>query len=352
MVCQANNSTPAQLGYRFPAEWTLHRATWLSWPRPEGVSFPGRYDDIVETFFTLVRLLGAVERVEINVPDERWQRDVIRELNRRDIALDPVGFHRIGTDESWCRDHGPAFVVRQTSELAVVDWDFNAWGGKYPRYQRDDAVPTHIARNRHLPLFLPGIVMEGGAIEVNGQGVLLTSESCLLNPNRNPQLSRQQIEQYLKDYYGQQKIVWLGEGIVGDDTDGHVDDFARFVDARTIVLATENDPADENHAILRDNRRRLELARAEDGRPFRIVDLPMPPALYQHKQRLPASYANFYFCNGGLLVPTYNSAQSDQAALEILGQLLPGRKIIGVDCSHLIWGLGAIHCVTQQEPLV
>ena len=236
-------------------------------------------------------------------------------------------------------------------ETAVVDWGFNAWGGKYPPWDADDAVPTRVAAELGLPVFRADIVMEGGAVDFNGAGTVLTTTSCLLHKNRNGGLPKAEVERYLKAYYGQRHVVWLGEGIAGDDTDGHVDDLARFVDARTIVTAVEADPADANYRVLRDNRRRLDRARDADGRPFTIVELPMPrPAVTHDGQRLPATYVNFLFVNGGLLVPTFGDRSRDRQALARLQQALPRRRVQGVDCRALIWGLGAIHCLTQQQP--
>ena len=346
--------TPASLGYTFPPEWHPHRATWFSWPRPEGISFPDKYHTVPENLARIFREIAPRERVEINVPNGNYERIVRRQLEEHGCPTKNVFFHHIKTNESWCRDHGPAFVMRKNRagkrEMAIVDWGFNAWGGKYPPYDDDDAVPTRIAEEFGLPVFYPGIVMEGGAVDFNGAGVILTTTSCLLNKNRNPQLSKPQVEQYLKDYYGQKHVVWLGEGIAGDDTDGHVDDLARFIDAETIVTAIEEDPADENYKLLKDNLRRLELARDPSGKPFKIVQIPMPGVVEYDDQRLPATYVNFYFVNGALLVPTYRHKKNDRRAMETLQQHLPKHQVIGIDCVELIWGLGAIHCLTQQQP--
>ncbi|MEZ5288739.1 MAG: agmatine deiminase family protein [Vicinamibacterales bacterium] len=273
----------------------------------------------------------------------------------REVPLGRIRFHLIPTNECWTRDHGPAFVVRERGgrrEAAVIDWGYNAWGGKYPPYDADDAVPTRVAEALGLRVFHPGIVMEGGAIDVNGADTLLTTTSCLLNPNRNPGLSRTEIEQYLRDYYGQSHIVWLGDGIEGDDTDGHIDDLARFVDARTIVIGMEADGDDPNYAVLQDARRRLASARDQEDRPFEVVEIPMPRPVVYKGQRLPATYMNFLFVNGGLLVPTFGQPARDRAALAALQRVLPKRQVVGVDCRALIWGLGAIHCLTQQQPRV
>ncbi|MFN0066571.1 MAG: agmatine/peptidylarginine deiminase [Limisphaerales bacterium] len=344
--------TPAALGYRMPAEWEPHAGTWFTWPRPEGISFPGKYAPVPGVYAELIRHLVAVEDVNINVwhaEMEAWVRGL---LEGERVPLARVHFHHFPAYEPWCRDHGPIFVVRERvgrRERAVVDWGYNAWGGKYPPYDLDDAVPQHVARLRGLPLFSPGLVMEGGALDVNGRGTLLTTESCLLNPNRNPQLTKSQIERYLRDYLGVSHILWLGDGIAGDDTDGHVDDLTRFVNPTTVVTVVEDDPADENFAPLRENRERLRTMQDQDGRPLRVVELPMPRRLEHEGQRLPASYANFYIADGLVLVPTYRDP-NDSLALTILQREFPDRRVIGVDSSELIWGLGSFHCITQQEP--
>jgi agmatine deiminase len=345
--------TPAELGYTIPAEWAPHRGTWFSWPRPEGISFPDKYHTVPENLARIIAELAAREEVHINVPNGNYQRIVSEQLKVNGCPLRNVFFHHIKTNESWCRDHGPAFVLkagRAKPQAAVVDWGFNAWGGKYPPYDDDDAVPTRIAEEFKLPVFYPGIVMEGGAVDFNGAGTVLTTESCLLNKNRNPKLSKKRIEQYLKDYYGQRHVCWLGEGIVGDDTDGHVDDLARFIDPTTIVVAVEEDPKDENYKILRENVKRCRLLKNQDGKPFDVVEIPMPGVVEHNGQRLPATYVNFYFVNGALLVPTYRHKKNDKKALGILSKALPKHRVIGIDCVELIWGLGAIHCLTQQQP--
>ena len=350
---QALAGTPADHGFSFPAEWHPHRGTWISWPRPEGISFPGRYHEAIENIAGVISAISARERVHINVPNANYERLVRQFLRGQHVALGRIDFHHIPTNECWTRDHGPAFVLRKRrgrTEAAVVDWGYNAWGGKYPPYDADDAVPTRVAGALGLPVFYPRIVMEGGAVDFNGEGTVLTTTSCLLNKNRNPNLSKRQIERYLRDYYGQRHIVWLGQGIEGDDTDGHIDDLARFIDARTIAIGLEWDRADRNFAVLYDNRARIAEARDQDGRPFRIVDLPMPKPVEYDGQRLPATYLNFYFVNGALLVPTFGQRARDRQALAILQDHLPRRKVIGVDCRALIWGLGAIHCLTQQQP--
>jgi agmatine deiminase len=368
------DQTPASLGYTFPPEWAPHRATWFSWPRPEGISFPDKYHTVPENLARIFREIAPRERVEINVPNGNYERIVRQQLAEHGCPLKNIFFHHIKTNESWCRDHGPAFVVRQgrngKREMAIVDWGFNAWGGKYPPYDDDDRVPTEIARELGLPVLYPGrgtgyqpvsskekhglvahaTVMEGGSVDFNGTGTILTTTDCLLNKNRNPRLSKAQIEQVLKDYYGQRHICWLTGGIAGDDTDGHIDDLARFIDPTTIVIGVEDDPKDANYQVLQDNLKRLARLRDQDGRPFQIVQIPMPGVVEHDGQRLPATYVNFYFVNGALLVPTYRHRRNDRKALGILQRHLPKHKVIGIDCVELIWGLGAIHCLSQQQP--
>jgi agmatine deiminase len=341
--------SPLSLGFNFPPEWDPHSATWFSWPRPEGISFPDKYHTVPENLARIFREIAARERVNINVPNGNYQRLVSEQLKSCGCPLKNIFFHHIPTNESWCRDHGPAFVKKGRS-LAVVDWKFNAWGGKYPPFDADDAVPTRIAEILRLPVFYPGIVMEGGAVDFNGEGTVLTTTDCLLNKNRNPRLSKAKIEQSLKEYYGQKKICWLTGGIAGDDTDGHVDDLARFISPRKIVIGIEADPRDENHAVLRDARRQLAHLTDQDNQSFEIVEIPMPHPIIHDGQRLPATYVNFYFINGALLVPTYRDRKNDRRALSILQSHLPRHKVIGIDCVELIWGLGAMHCLSQQQP--
>jgi agmatine deiminase len=334
-----------------PAEWEPHASTWLTWPRPDGISFPDKYEPIPAVYAQLIGHLTQTEDVNINVWDAEMEESAHGLLAAEGAPLEQVQFHHFPAYEPWCRDHGPIFLVRDKSgnrERAVVDWDYNAWGGKYPPYDLDDAIPQHVARLRKLPLFSPGIVMEGGSIEVNGRGTVLTTTSCLLNPNRNPQLSKGEIEKFLLDYLGASQVLWLGDGIVGDDTDGHIDDLTRFVNATTLVTAVEEDPSDANYLILRDNLERLRTMRDPQGRNFRIVELPMPGVVEYEGQRLPASYANFYIANGIVIVPTFRH-KNDRVAIEVLQRVFTDRKVVGIDSTELIWGLGSFHCITQQE---
>ncbi len=341
---------PAALGYRMPAEWEPHQATWLSWPHKEA-SWPGKFPVILPVYARMVAALAQSETIHINVNDDAMEEQA-RRLLRAAGAEGDIRFHPIATNDAWCRDHGAIFVVRDgPAPLAATDWGYNAWGEKYPPYDLDNQVPQHMAETLGVPRFDGGMILEGGSIDVNGAGLLLTTEACLLNPNRNPQLSREQIEQRLCDYLGVVTILWLGDGIAGDDTDGHIDDLARFVAPDTVVTVVENDPADENYEVLQQNLRRLRGLTDLRGGALRVVELPMPPAVSYAGQRLPASYANFYIGNSVVLLPAFGHANDDRAAA-ILAELLPGREIVGIDCTDIIWGLGAWHCLTQQVPAV
>lgn len=340
--------------YVMPPEWAPHSSTWLSWPH-KLESWPGKFEPVPAVFAELAFQLSRSEAVNVNVLDDAMESEARRLLN----LLDPEGrytgriaFHRIPTNDAWCRDHGPNYVFREIDgcrDRVVMDWDYNAWGGKYEPYDDDDAVPGRVAGIQGLPLVVPGMVLEGGAIDVNGAGLLLTTEACLLNPNRNPSMSRESIEANLRRYLGVEKVLWLGDGIVGDDTDGHVDDMARFVNETTVVIAVEEDPEDENYEPLQENYRRLQSFTDCSGRPLDVVKLPMPDPVFYDGERLPASYANFYIANTAVLVPTYRCPK-DEEALAVLRGCFPGREVVGIDCSDLIWGLGAIHCVTHEEP--
>jgi agmatine deiminase len=339
--------TPAALGYRMPAEWEPHAATWLSWPRREGISFPDSFDRVLVALRAMVQALIESEQLCINVCNGAHEAEAQSVLHG--LPMERITFYRIPTNEPWCRDHGPIFLTRDAdSKLAIVDWDYNAWGNKYPPFNLDEVVPTRVAEILDVPVFYPRMILEGGAIDVNGAGALLTTESCLLNQNRNPNLSRGEIEQRLRDYLGVRDILWLGDGIAGDDTDGHVDDLARFVSERTVVAVVEEDPDDENYQALQENLARLrEMKIGKDN--IEIITLPMPKKIVREGLRLPASYANFYIANSCLLVPTFADS-ADQVALSTLRTCFPHRLVIGIDCRELIWGLGTFHCLTQQQP--
>ncbi len=337
--------TPASLGYRLPAEWEPHRATWLAWPRNRD-TWPGKFEPIPAVWAALVRTLAEFEPVHVLAGGA----EVMAEAGQLLAGVANVTLHDIPTNDVWARDHGAMFLSGPPSlPPALIDWEYNAWGGKYPPFDLDNAVPRHMAELTGRRRFMPGIVLEGGAIDGNGDGTLLTTETCLLNPNRNPQLSRDQIEQYLRDFCCARKILWLAGGIVGDDTDGHIDELARFVRPTTVVAAREADPRDENHEPLEENYRRLLEMTDAQGRPLEVVPLPMPRPLFFEEHRLPACYLNFYIANGVVIVPTFDDA-ADREVLETLGRLFPGRQIRGLHAVDLVWGLGAFHCITQQEP--
>lgn len=344
-----SRATPAALGYCMPPEWQRHAATWLAWPK-DPLTWPGRVAAVQEVFLKMIAALAPHETVCLLVDGEAADRQV-----RSRIASIPgsanVICHRIETVDSWIRDYGPNFILGRNGELAYNDWIFNAWGNRYEELKQDNSIPARLEALLRVPRFEPGIVLEGGSIDVDGAGVCLTTEQCLLHPNRNPHLSRNEIEESLKDFLGVQKIIWLGDGIAGDDTDGHVDDLARFVSPDTIVCALEEDTLDLNYRPLQENFKRIARATNMDGKPYNVVSLPMPAPVQSDTGRLPASYANFYLANDVVLVPTFNH-ELDGRVLEILRKLFPARAVIGIDCRDLIWGMGAIHCVTQQQPAI
>ena len=344
--------TPRELGYYFPAEFAPHAATWLSWPHKEA-SWPGKINAIYPSYVKFIKELIKGERVKINVVDAAMQQQATDWMTRFDVDLAKVDFFIHPTNDAWCRDHGPAFLINPSAhpQKVIVDWGYNAWGNKYPPYDLDDVIPTRIAEHYGLQVWHPGIVMEGGSVEFNGKGTLLTSTACLLNPNRNPHLNQEQIEKYLRDYYGVEQILWVDEGIVGDDTDGHIDDTVRFVNADTVLATVESDRTDENYALLQHNLQQLKAMRLIDGKPLNIIELPMPSPLSYEGQRLPCSYANFYIANHAVIVPVFNCKQ-DETALRIIEQCFPGREVVGIDSVDIIWGLGSFHCLSQQEPLV
>jgi agmatine deiminase len=345
-------STPRQQGYYFPAEFAKHRATWLSWPHKEA-SWPGKISAIFPYYSAFIKELAKGEQVCINVKDEAMKAFALSYLEKAGAQLDRVSFYIHPTNDAWCRDHGPAFLINPAAEQQkiIVDWGYNAWGNKYPPFDLDDDIPTHIGKVLGLPVYYPGIVMEGGSVDFNGKGTLLTSESCLLNPNRNPHLNREQIEGYLCDYYGVEQVLWVKEGIIGDDTDGHIDDTVRFVNEDTVLTVVEENKGDENYELLQENLRDLKKMRLLNGKQLNIVELPMPEEVIYEEQRLPASYANFYIANESVIVPTFRS-QRDEKALEIIAGCFPDRKVVGIDSTEIIWGLGSFHCLSQQEPAV
>lgn len=344
-------------GFRMPAEWEPHEATWLCWPRNPS-DWPGKFASIPWVFGEMARRIAPGEKVRIIVDSEAREKGARRVLGRAGIDLSRAEFHRFPTDRGWTRDMGPIFLVRErpAPEVAVAGFGFNGWA-RYPDFRRDARVPARAARAlgmRLLPPRAPGgrFVLEGGAVDVNGRGTVLATEECLLDPDtqpRNPGLGREEVESALRGSLGAPNVVWLGRGIAGDDTHGHVDDLCRFTGPRTVVLCREDDPAGENRDALEENRERLEGARLEDGSRVEIVRLPMPAPLVFDGVRLPASYANFYVANAAVLVPTFNDP-ADRVALGILSELFPGRPVAGIHAVDLVWGFGAVHCLTQQQP--
>jgi agmatine deiminase len=357
----ANGATPRSLGYRMPAEWSMHTATWIAWPH-NAEDWPGRFQPIQWVFGDIVRHLAAVEHVHILVNGIPSQRRALSVLERVHADLGQVHFHQWQTDRIWLRDSGPIFVRRQQGEpcIAVTNWKFNAWA-KYENWHLDDQVPANVAKALKLQQFQPTVkladgsqhrlVLEGGSIDTNGAGVLITTEECLLSEvqQRNPGVSRAQLEQAFSEYLGINQVLWMNRGCAGDDTHGHVDDVTRFVSENRIVTAIEPNIHDENHLPLAENLDRLRSAKNLDGKPFAIVKLPMPAPVVFEGQRLPASYANFYIANKLVLVPTFNDP-NDRHALNILAEQFPAHKVAGIHCGDFIWGLGALHCMTQQQP--
>jgi agmatine deiminase len=341
--------TPAALGFRMPAEWEPQEAVWLSWPHRRA-TWPRHFRPIPRKFAEIVATISRFEGVRVNCAAE-LQPGAKRLCTQAGAAMARVTFYNHPTNDAWCRDHGPIFVKRaRTGEVALTDWKFNAWGGKYSPFDRDDQIPSCIARALGLRRFAKKMVLEGGSIDVNGAGLLLTTEACLLNKNRNPDLTRSEIEQALRDMFGVRTVLWLGDGIVGDDTDGHVDDLSRFFAAGGIVAAVERNRRDRNFAALDENLARLRALRTPAGKKFRIAELPMPAPVYCDGQRLPATYANFLVINGGVLMPAFRQPRRDAEAAEVLAACFPGREIIPIDCLELVWGRGALHCISQQQP--
>lgn len=344
-----DDGTPAAQGYRWPAEWERHRATWVSWPH-NLETWPSALATVRATFGAMVAALSPREAVEIGVADEAME-EIAREAIRG-AGGEPdrnVRFHRYPTTDAWCRDHGPIFVVKADGTKALCDFRFDNWGKKYPGWELDDAVPRHVEKILGLPRFPSDLVLEGGGIDGDGQRTVLTTESCLLNRNRGPGRTRERMERLLADFLGAERVVWLHDGIEGDDTDGHIDDHVRFVAPGVVVAVASSDAGDANFAVLAENRRRLDAARDARGRALTVVDLPLPPRIEHDGRRSPASHANFYVANGVVLVPIFGGA-SDARALAILREQFPGRDVVGIPSVDLVTGFGAIHCVTQQEP--
>jgi agmatine deiminase len=342
------STTPAALGYRWAAEWEPQASVWLSWPR-NPKTWPGHFESVPEEFAQFVRLLAEYEMVNVLAGG----REVMDQARALVGGIRNVVLHDIATNDAWCRDHGPTFLssVDRALPPALLDWQYNAWGGKYPPFDLDNAVPQRIGSLQGRRVFSPGIVLEGGAIEGNGRGCVLTTESCLLNANRNVGMTKERAESYLRDYLGAQKILWLTGGeIVGDDTDGHIDQIARFVDERTVVVSVCEDVGDENYGPSQQNLGELRGLTDQDGQPLDIVPLKLPEPLFCDEQRLPGSYANFLIANGVVNVPAFG-VEADAEAVATLAPLFPGRDVRPCPSRKLAWGLGSFHCLSQQEPM-
>jgi agmatine deiminase len=341
--------TPVRAGFRIPAEWEPQSAIWLSWPHNHA-TWPGRFRPIPYVFARIVATISRFEAVRINAATALQPR-AKRLCAAAGADMTKVTFFNHPTNDAWCRDHGPIYIKNdRTGEVAVTDWVHNAWGGKYPPYDLDNNIPPKIAARLKLRRFENNLVLEGGSIDVNGRGLLLTSEQCLLNKNRNPHLTRTQIEQNLKDYLGVRQVLWVGEGIEGDDTDGHIDDITRFFKPDGFITCIEANRHDPNHHLLAANLERLRGFRTPAGGKFDLVPLPLPKPFGFKGQQVPASYANFLIINGAVLVPTFRQKKNDATACGIIGDCFPGREIIPIDCYDLIWGLGTLHCISQQQP--
>ncbi len=335
-----------------PAEWEKHSAIWLSFPH-DNESFP-HLAEAQSAHADFVRAISDYEQVELQVLDETAKAHVTSLLTERGANLDNIRFHVREYADIWFRDYGPLFVVNDTTkELAMTKWTFNAWGGKYDALLKDNGIPYEMNKQMKLDMFETGIVMEGGSLELNGKGTVLTTTQCLLNKNRNPKLSREEIEKYLDDYLATPNVVWLTEGIEGDDTDGHIDDIARFVNETTIVCAVEKNESDANYRALKENFELLKEAKDQNGNPFTVVPLPMPSPVVStvNGKRLPASYANFYIGNGVVIMPTFE-APEDAEALKALESVFPNHKVIGLNAKYLVYGFGTFHCMSQQQPAV
>lgn len=338
-------------GFTFPAEWAPQEAIWLSFPH-NLETWEDRLPLVYPSYMAFIKEMSEVQKVRINAGGEDLREHILQLLNEYQIDSSQIELFDFKTNDSWCRDHGPAFLVNASkNERAVVNWLYNSWGGKYPPYDDDNEIPVKIGEALKLPIYSPGIVMEGGSIEVNGKGTLLTSKSCLLNKNRNPHLSQDEIESILCNFYGQEQILWVEDGIVGDDTDGHIDDTTRFVNENTVLTVMESDRLDDNHSILKENLELLKKMRLLNGEKLNIIELPMPEPVVDSGLRLPASYANFYIGNKKVIVPTYRS-KNDDKALSIIQACFPDREVVGIDSTEIIWGLGSFHCLSQQEPAI
>ncbi len=341
--------TPFHLGYRMPPEWAPHEATWMVWPHNTETWSGGALRRVEDVYLDILKALSRREKIRLLVAPALDINKLRRRALKKGVRTGALEFHRVVTADSWIRDYGPVFLKGPEGEKAWCKWRFNAWGRKYSAHRKDDRVFGKAQKMTGAFRFDAEMVLEGGSIDVNGSGDCLTTEQCLLNPNRNRGFSRKTVESALKVYLGVRRVWWLKGGILGDDTDGHVDDVARFAGPKTVLAAYEEDPRDGNYDILRENWERLRFFGRKSGAALRLIKLPMPRPLLFRRKRLPASYANFYAANDAVLLPVYKDP-ADRTAVEIFKKVFPGRKIVPVDCCTLVEGLGAIHCLTQQEP--
>ncbi|TAE68243.1 MAG: agmatine deiminase family protein [Bacteroidetes bacterium] len=345
------HETPKSSGFYFPAEWHTQEAVWLSFPHNQNTWEGQKLSNIYPSYFQFIAEIAEVEKVRINCT-ESVKIYLENELKNQKINLKNVELYLHPTNDAWCRDHGPAFLLhQQKKEKIVINWEYNAWGGKYPPFDADNQIPIQIAKTLNLPIVNAGIVMEGGSVDFNGEGTVLTTTNCLLNKNRNPHLSQTEIEKYLCEFYGVNQVIWLGEGIVGDDTDGHIDDITRFINQNTVITMVEKNKKDENYHYLEENLERLQNIQLHNGNKLQIIPIQMPTPYFMDNERLPASYANFLIINEKVIVPTFK-CEEDKNALGILQDCFPKHKIIGIDASDIIWGLGSFHCLSQQEPAI
>ncbi len=343
---QIYDSKPVEENFFFPAEWIEHQSTWLSYPHNEN-SWPGKIEKIFPYYNEFIKQLAKDEQVNINVENEKKSNQIDKELSLLGVNMKNICFHIFPTNDAWIRDHGPAFVIND-NQKAIVNWKYNAWGEKYP-YDKDNLIPHKIAECLSLKEFVADIIMEGGSVDFNGKGDLITTESCLLNKNRNNNLTQTEIEQRLCDYYGVNNIIWLKEGIEGDDTDGHIDDLTRFVDANTVITMVSDNKNSADYEILQTNLRLLKKARLQNGKQIDIIEMLLPQDVIYEEQKLPASYANFYIANKKVIVPLYK-CENDDKAMQIFEKVFADRQVIGIDSTDIVWGLGSFHCLSQQEP--
>ncbi len=345
------NDTPKALGYRFPAEWETQETIWLSFPHNQETWPAPQLKEVHTAYCEFIKVIAHTQKVNVLVNDQATQQNLTKQLAAITTNLQHVHLHQIESNDAWLRDAGPSFLVNPNAKdpKIILNWQYNAWGGKYPPFEADNLIPQKIAATLGLPCIDVPIVMEGGSVEFNGVGTLLTTRHCLLNPNRNPHLSQAQIEEYLQNYYGVKQVLWLGDGIVGDDTDGHIDDIVRFINQDTVLTVVEYNSRDENYQILQDNLTELKSLRLLNGKALNIIELPMPSPFYISGERMPASYANFLITNHTVIVPVFR-CKEDEQALGIIKDCFPEREIIGIDSRAIIWGLGSFHCLSQQEP--